>query len=230
MTGPSLRDLDGHDPYALLGVPPTATRAEIVAAHRKQVQLVHPDRPGGSEYETKLLHVAKDVLLDPRCRAEFDASRAKPADAPRSAWDEEAPFDDPPEPPRTLWDSEEVVTGAGPPAWDEPPPARPHWDPPPSHWDQRPTPPHWDQPSPQWQPPHWEPPPWQPPARTASVSALPIVALVLSTLCWCAPLGLALAVTALRNPKRPNDRAIALAAVVIGSLSSLLLLWVLVSR
>lgn len=235
MTGPSLRDLDGHDPYALLGVPPTATRAEIVAAHRKQVQLVHPDRPGGSEYETKLLHVAKDVLLDPRRRAEFDASRAQPADAPRSAWDDEPPgFDDPPPRPDTLWDSEEVTTGVGPPAWDDPPPTtyhEPTYQEPtyrepsyrePSYWDQPPpNPPYWHQPP----PPHW-----QPPARTGSVSALPIVALVFSTLCWCAPVGLILGLRALRNPRRPNDRAIGGAAVAIGSVMTLILIWVLVSR
>ncbi|MFI9816324.1 DnaJ domain-containing protein [Saccharothrix variisporea] len=231
MTGPSLRDLDGHDPYALLGVPSTATRAEIVAAHRKQVQLVHPDRPGGSEYETKLLHVAKDVLLDPRRRAEYDASRAQPADPPPSAWDEEESAADPPE---TLWDSEEVVSGAGPTAWDDPPyrepPTASHWDEPaPSHWDE--PPPYWDQPPPpRWQPPppRWGPPPWQPPDR--SVSALSIVALVCAVLCWCAPLGLILGLKALGKPRGPNDRAVALIAVGIGAVVTFFLVLTLLSR
>lgn len=237
MTGPSLRDLDGHDPYALLGVPSTATRAEIVAAHRQQVQLVHPDRPGGSEYETKLLHIAKAVLLDPRRRAEFDAT-LKPGTG-TSEWDRDDSADRYEEPaqPDSLWDSEEVVTGVEPPDrhqderhrddrhWDDR--VEPAWEE--ATWDTTPPrhhPPHWTPqppPPPQWQPPQWQPPQWQP--RRRAVSALPIVALVLATVCSCAPLGVILGFAALRNPKGTADRVIARVAIAIGSISTLLLLY-----
>jgi hypothetical protein len=116
MAGHSIGDLDGHDPYELLGIARTATRAEIVAAHRRQVQLVHPDRPGGDEYETVLLHVARAVLLDPAQRAELDG-RTRPAppgptpparpDTPTSAWDTGAQG-------TSVWDDEEVLDGAHP--------------------------------------------------------------------------------------------------------------------
>lgn len=224
MTGPSLRDLDGHDPYELLGIPPTATRAEIVAAHRQQVQLVHPDRPGGSEYETKLLHIAKAVLLDPQRRAEYDRAKARRADDPVSEWDREDPdLDAPDDPPSSLWESEEVTTGVAPPRRQDDPPT---WDDEPHRWDD--APPRWDTTQPRWedppathwqQPPPWQPPPWQPPPPPQkSVSALPIVALVFSILCWCGPVGLVLGLAGLANPKRPNDRAISITAIVIGAL------------
>jgi hypothetical protein len=69
-----LRDLDGQDPYELLGVDRTADHDTIVSAYRRRIRAVHPDLPTGSEEETRLLHVARDILLDPLQRAEYDRS------------------------------------------------------------------------------------------------------------------------------------------------------------
>jgi curved DNA-binding protein CbpA len=79
VSDPRIRDLDGHDPYELLGVDRAADREEIARAYRRQIQLVHPDRLGGDETAAKLLHVARDVLLDAKLREEYDLSAAEPA-------------------------------------------------------------------------------------------------------------------------------------------------------
>jgi curved DNA-binding protein CbpA len=41
------------DPYKVLGIPHSATDAEIRAAYRRQVQLTHPDHNGGSPESTR---------------------------------------------------------------------------------------------------------------------------------------------------------------------------------
>ncbi|MBB5959747.1 hypothetical protein FHS29_006368 [Saccharothrix tamanrassetensis] len=233
MSGPAPRDLDGHDPYELLGIPRTATRAEIVAAHRRQIRLVHPDRPGGDEYETKLLHIAKAVLLDPRHRADLDAARSRPDDeGPPGGWEDESPVDFDPssnsaeaaEAAGSIWESEEVIAGVGPsPDADASPPQSTT-----GYWQQTYAPP----PQPTYvPPPTYAPPPpmWQPAAVPVqpSVSAIPIVALVVSLACCFSPLGLVLGVIGLSNPKGRYDRPFSVAAIVLGSVSMLfMLLWV----
>lgn len=79
---------DGEDPpgagamgageaMALLGLQPGASAAQIRAAHRRLMQLVHPDR-GGTDYLAMKINHAKDVLL-------AEASRAAPVKAKRDA-------------------------------------------------------------------------------------------------------------------------------------------------
>ena len=47
----------------MLGVPVDAERDEIVAAHRRLIQKLHPDR-GGTDYLAARLNEARDRLLE----------------------------------------------------------------------------------------------------------------------------------------------------------------------
>lgn len=54
--------LSPEEALDVLGLAPAATPAAVRAAHRRLVQLVHPDR-GGSNYLAAKINEAKDVLL-----------------------------------------------------------------------------------------------------------------------------------------------------------------------
>ncbi|GAB1332041.1 J domain-containing protein [Streptomyces sennicomposti] len=71
------RDLGRYDAYRLLGVPFDASRDDIRAAFKRRMKDVHPDRaPEGSDEElSRLLTVARDVLLN--SRADYDAARTR---------------------------------------------------------------------------------------------------------------------------------------------------------
>jgi curved DNA-binding protein CbpA len=64
------------DPYAVLGVPRTATPAEVTQAYRRLVRRLHPDTgppaPGDEDALRRVL-AAYEVLHDPERRARYDA-------------------------------------------------------------------------------------------------------------------------------------------------------------
>src|SRR6188508_2305923 len=67
--------LDYKDYYAVLGVPKTASQAEIKKAFRKLARQHHPDaKPGDSAAERKFKEVneANEVLSDPTRRKQYD--------------------------------------------------------------------------------------------------------------------------------------------------------------
>jgi len=66
-----------RDVYRLLGVPPSAGRAEIVSACRRLARAFHPDRNISSRAteEMQVVNAVRSLLVDPRSRAEYDYSR-----------------------------------------------------------------------------------------------------------------------------------------------------------
>lgn len=62
-TGATGRDRALSRARGLLGVHESATREDIVAAHRRLLTMVHPDR-GGSNAQVHEANAARDMLLD----------------------------------------------------------------------------------------------------------------------------------------------------------------------
>jgi len=60
---PSGTDLSAQQALQILGLNERPSREEIVAAHRRLIQRLHPDR-GGSDYLAAQINQAKQVLLD----------------------------------------------------------------------------------------------------------------------------------------------------------------------
>ena len=72
------KDYYEKDFYAELGVPKTATAAEIKKAYRKLARDLHPDKnPGNKQAEDKFKAVSEayDVLSDDAKRKEYDETR-----------------------------------------------------------------------------------------------------------------------------------------------------------
>src|SRR2546423_10435099 len=70
------------DYYQVLGVKHTASSKEIKAAYKRLARLQHPDLNGGSAEAFVQISHARDILIDPRSRAEYDAPRHAAAPGP----------------------------------------------------------------------------------------------------------------------------------------------------
>ncbi len=67
-----------QDYYVIIGVPTTATLAEIKRSYRRLVRKYHPDlNKQALDEHIKLLNEAYAVLRDPVKRAKYDALRAE---------------------------------------------------------------------------------------------------------------------------------------------------------
>ena len=59
---PTAAEMDKTQALAVLGLTDSATKEEVIAAHRRLMQKLHPDR-GGTDYLAATLNRAKEVLL-----------------------------------------------------------------------------------------------------------------------------------------------------------------------
>jgi curved DNA-binding protein CbpA len=68
-----------RDVYRLLGLPPSAGRAEILSACRRLARAFHPDRNESARAteEMQVVNAVRSVLIDPRSRAEYDHARLR---------------------------------------------------------------------------------------------------------------------------------------------------------
>mmetsp|Transcript_4536 Transcript_4536/g.14189 ORF Transcript_4536/g.14189 Transcript_4536/m.14189 type:complete len:195 (-) Transcript_4536:980-1564(-) len=75
------------DPYAVLGVPPKASAAEIKKAYRKLALREHPDK-GGCPERFKQINEAYATLSDPQARRDHDEGGRDPFFGRRGGFDE----------------------------------------------------------------------------------------------------------------------------------------------
>lgn len=59
---PPAASMDVAEALEILGLEPGATEEDIIDAHRRLIQKIHPDR-GGSDYLASQINLAKDTLL-----------------------------------------------------------------------------------------------------------------------------------------------------------------------
>jgi len=61
-TSRAQQGMNKQQAYEVLGLKPGASREEIIRAHKRMMQKVHPDR-GGSDYLATQINQARDILL-----------------------------------------------------------------------------------------------------------------------------------------------------------------------
>jgi hypothetical protein len=245
-----LRDLEGQDPYAVLGVPRSASPDEIKQAYRARMGELHSDRAVESQRAAadKLardVNLAFEVLRDANRREAYDALFADPGLAAPTGTGQNPPtsrkhqnngtfmFDYPPE-----WDQGHTrpnnygQPGTGPPSsapddWeDEIIDEVPDYSPYRSSDQQKHGHLHSEYPYPEYTPDHPPSPSYQtipyPPTwdgtRTPGWSGRAIAALVFSLL--IPPVGVILAIVALRDISRTGRRgaSLAIAALILGTI------------
>ena len=184
------RDLDGADPWTLLGVRRDADPDEIRRSYRRLSRSHHTDVGGDASHQARL-NRAYEILKDPTRRADYAAL----LDGPRVT----------PEPP-----AEEPVTD--PFEWSNytPPPTHPYADPfiaPPYQHTPYQQPTYQDTPDPYVAPPYHGPYTEQNLKRRTNPKAI----VALPTAIFCLPLSIVLAIQALKTIRHTGERGKALA-------------------
>ncbi len=76
------------NPYAVLGVPPTASATQVREAYRRLAKQHHPDlrRDAASTERMQRINQAWEMLSSPAARARHDARSAEPTATARPHW------------------------------------------------------------------------------------------------------------------------------------------------
>ena len=76
------------NPYAVLGVPPTASATQVREAYRRLAKQYHPDlrRDAASTERMQRINQAWEALSSPAARARYDAGSAEPTTTARPHW------------------------------------------------------------------------------------------------------------------------------------------------
>jgi len=198
------RDLDGADPWKLLGVARDAGPDEIRRSYRRLSRSHHTDVGGNATQQAKL-NRAYEILSDPTRRADYalllnPKKPAAPSEAPRSPEPEEDPFDWSSGPGTTYRDSYTA-------------PRRDTYTPPPRQ-DSYTAPPYNDP---------FTAPAYQP--RRPGVSRQAVAALL--TVPFCSPVSIYLAITALRQIQWSGQRGKSIAWLAL-LLNIGLFVWVII--
>jgi hypothetical protein len=203
------RDLGGADPYSLLGVDRDADDATIISAHRRLIRQVHPDLTDGDAERTKLLNLARTVLLDPDLRADYDAGPPAATASP---------------PTQSAWNEADVMRGPGSSPITDPPSAPPIIDDVVDAWPQPAAPPNWDAvptyktyqyPSYVYPASAYGYPPLQYRYVEPASNVLGILSLVMAA-CLCGPVGAVLGIVALALGRRTGFAGRVCAWIAIG--------------
>jgi curved DNA-binding protein CbpA len=204
------RDLDGADPWKLLGVTRDAGPEEIKRSYRRLSRSHHTDVGGDATQQAKL-NRAYEILSDPGRRADYalllnPKKPTAPSEAPRAAEPEEDPFE---------WSSGPGTTYT--------PPRQPRQDPYTAPPYREPT-----------APPYREPtaPPYNDPftatsyrPRRPGVSRQAVAALL--TVPFCSPVSIYLSITALRQIRWSGQRGKSIAWLAL-LLNIGLFVWVII--
>jgi molecular chaperone DnaJ len=76
------------NPYAVLGVPPTASAAQVREAYRRLAKQFHPDQNRDAQANERMRRInqAWETLSTPAARASHDAASAAPPRAAQPHW------------------------------------------------------------------------------------------------------------------------------------------------
>jgi len=76
------------NPYAILGVPPTASAAQVRDAYRRLAKEFHPDRQTDADANERMQRINKafQMVSSPSARASYDARSAVPPPATYPHW------------------------------------------------------------------------------------------------------------------------------------------------
>jgi DnaJ-class molecular chaperone len=100
------------DPYAVLGLPPTADEAQLRAAYRRLVKLHHPDHNGGSAEAAQRFEAVQEAYAEIQRRRAASAASSAAATAAAAGAGQPPRVDLQPDAERRLADLEREVRAA----------------------------------------------------------------------------------------------------------------------